>query len=57
MRLYLNDKEARLIKLTLTYDRAMMDDKNQEIVDKVLERIDLCEQLQNNERRAKANDN
>lgn len=53
MRLYLNDKEARLIKLTLSYDRAMMDDKNQEIADKIIERIDLCEQLQKSENKSK----
>ncbi|MBP3683377.1 MAG: hypothetical protein J6J12_00230 [Oscillospiraceae bacterium] len=53
MRLFLNDKEARLIKLTLSYDRAMMDDKNQVMVDKIIERIELCEQLQSNERKSK----
>ena len=57
MRLYLNDKEARLIKLTLSYDKAMMDDKNRDMVEKVIERIELCEQLQNNERRSKDNAN
>ena len=53
MRLYLNNKEAELIKLTLSYDRGMMDDKNQEIVDKIIERIDLCEQLQKSENKSK----
>ena len=53
MRLYLNEKEARLIKLTLCYDRARMDDKHQEMVDKIVERIELCEQLQKSENKSK----
>ena len=56
MRLYLSDKEVRLVKLTLNYDRIMMNDKNQEIVDKILDRIELCEKLKNSERRAIDND-
>ena len=56
MRLYLSDKEVRLVKLTLNYDRIMMNDKNQKIVDKILDRIELCEKLQNSERRAIDND-
>lgn len=53
MRLYLNDKEARLIKLTLSYNRGKMVDEQQKVVDRILDRIDLCEKLQNNERGSK----
>lgn len=53
MRLYLSDKEAKVIKTALhillsnTYDF-----ETEQAIYRVKERIDLCEQLQNSERRS-----
>lgn len=53
MRLFLNDKEARLIRLCLSMERGCMTDDQQATVDRIIFRMDLCDQLKNNERRSK----
>lgn len=52
MRLYLNDKEARLIRVSLLMERVNMTDNQQDMVDTILDRMDLCDKLQNNERKS-----
>ena len=55
MRVYISEKEAQLIRLDLIMEKDYMTDSQQAIVRTILDRIDLCEQLQNNERRANEN--
>lgn len=56
MRLYLNDKEARLIRVCLSMERGCMTNDQQDTVDRIIDRMDLCDKLQNNERRSKEDD-
>lgn len=56
MRLYLNTKEARLIRATILVSIASMTKEQQETAHKVIDRLDLCEKVQKSEREAKNND-
>lgn len=53
MRLYLNDKEARLIRATILVSVASMTKEQQDMAHTIIDRMDLCDKLQNNERRSK----
>ena len=53
MRLYLNNKEAQLIRVTLLLSVKDMTQNQQEMVHTIVDRMDLCDKLQNSERRAK----
>lgn len=50
MRLYLNDKEAKLIRVCLNVD---MPQELATVAHKIMDRMDLCDQLQNSENRSK----
>ncbi len=52
MRLFLNDKEARLIRATILVTVANMTKEQQEQAHRIIDRMDLCEKLQNNERKS-----
>ena len=54
MRLYLSKKEAIVVKSALRTARLYSDDEIDEILQTVLERMELCEQLQNNERKGES---
>ena len=53
MRLYLNDKESKLIKFILMCAGGDMDAGTKDILSRVIERITLCEQLQRSENKSK----
>lgn len=53
MRLYLNEKEARLIKTCLLNEMAMLNTENKKLANRVCDRIDLCNKLQSNEQLSK----
>lgn len=53
MRLFLSDKEARLIRTTILVSVASMTKEQQATAHQIIDRMDLCDKLQNNERRSK----
>lgn len=57
MRLYLSPKEAQLVRASLLVSMATMNKGQQDIANRVLDRIDMCEKLQDSEWRAKADAN
>lgn len=57
MRLYLSDKEARLIRATLQKSSKDMTPDQQMTAQIIVDRMDICDKLQNSERRAKDNAN
>lgn len=56
MRLYLNKKEAELIRVMLASSRTVCTKDKQEILDNVIDRIDLCSKLQGSEDLSKRQD-
>ena len=56
MRLYLSEKETRLLRAAIMVSSAGMTKEQQDMAHTIIDRIDLCDKLQNNERRAKEND-
>lgn len=56
MRLYLSKKEARLVRATLLLASAASTKEQRETIEKVIDRIDLCERLQDSERQSKKGD-
>lgn len=57
MRLYLNAKEARLIRATILVSMATMSQEQAVMAMKIIDRMDICEKLQKSESEAKHNDN
>lgn len=55
MRLYLNKKEASMVRTALVLCMAQMNEAQRNTAERILDRIDLCEKLQNNERRSMEN--
>lgn len=53
MRIYLSKKEADLIRRNVAVTYAMMTPNQQDMVERIIDRIDLCEKLQQSERKAK----
>lgn len=53
MRLFLNDKEARLIRDTILVSVASMTKDQQEMAHRIIDRMDLCDKLQRNENKSK----
>lgn len=53
MRLYLNSREASLIKVCLNMQYPYMTDDQKEQVERITDRIDLCNKLQDNEHKSK----
>lgn len=53
MRLYLNDKEARIIRTALVTCQVQMVPEFKKITDVILDRLELCIKLQHNERGSK----
>lgn len=54
MKLFLSSKEASLIKVALHLERVNMTQEQRAACDIILERMELCEQLQKCERKSKA---
>lgn len=55
MRLFLSDKEARLLRATILLQVVCMNKEQQNMAHTIIDRMDLCDKLQNNERRSKEN--
>lgn len=53
MKLYLSDKEARLIRATIMVSVASMTKEQQNMAHTIIDRMDLCDKLRNNERRSR----
>lgn len=53
MRLFLSDIEARLIRAALIANMVYLNEDHQDTAQKIIDRMDLCEKLQNSERKAK----
>lgn len=54
MKLYLHEREADLIKIALHLERINMTQDQREMCDRVLDRMELCKQLQDSKRKSKA---
>ena len=46
MILFLDSKEAKFIKLVLSYERASVNEKHVRMIDRIVNRIEKCEELQ-----------
>lgn len=54
MRLYLNDKEARLIRASILVSVSGMTKEQQDMAHTIIDRMDLCDKLQKSENKSKA---
>lgn len=53
MRVYMNEREARLVKACLLNEMVMLNDGLKRMAQKLLDRIELCEKLQQSENKSK----
>lgn len=53
MRLFLSDHVAQLIRVSLNVNMACMTEDQKDTAQKIIDRMELCEKLQNSERKAK----